>query len=175
MRFPIAILILLLIQPKMDQENIIVWDVNKKLSWEDFQGEPNPDSDAAAITASGISFQLTSKIKGGETIYDCTVFAYFAPEKSWYNPRVVNDNILGHEQLHFDITALFAEKLKDRLKNITASDNTEEVGEHMMATYKAILAELDSVQRLYDTQTDYSINESSQLIWQEKIDRELRK
>ncbi len=93
----------------------IAWDVSRKLAWEDFKGKPFKTAWAAATTASGISYEYTGRETKGGYELEFSVGAYFYPEKSWYQPHLCDALVLSHEQLHFDISELFARKLRKQL------------------------------------------------------------
>ena len=89
------------------EERTIAWNASRKLSWADFKAQPDPNSDAVALTASGITFSYSLKTSERNVVdFSTTVKAHFYPEKSWYLTNKASAYILRHEQLHFDITEL---------------------------------------------------------------------
>ena len=90
-----------------------------------------------------------------EVELDFEVNAYFYPEESWYKPAVCDTFILGHEQLHFDISELFARKMRGRLRNTTFSEN---VKQEVRDIYQETLKELEAMQDRYDWETNFSRN-----------------
>ena len=103
---------------------------------------------------------------------DCTVGAYFYPESSWHRPEVANANILSHEQLHFDISELFARKMRSKIKVFRF---TSEVKAEMKGIYEEILRELRDFQTKYDDETNYSRDVEKQNEWNSMISEALRK
>src|SRR5690606_15269872 len=99
------------------------------------------------------------------------VTAYFYPGQSWYRPELCNDNTLAHEQLHFDISELFARKMRDRLEDTTFSGD---VKAEVRKIYRDILAELKAFQARYDRETDYSRNRGKQGEWNLRIAQALQ-
>lgn len=156
----------------MASEPSISWNEKYRLSWKDFRGQPDNGSEVAAITASGITYELGARITGHKVEVDCKVSAHFYPEKSWYKKALADSIILAHEQLHFDITELHARKFR---KAIEKARFTENVKEEMRGIYDNINRELDAYQYRYDTATDYSRNPEKQQEWGKKIARELKK
>ena len=147
-------------------EESYVWNPNKKLTWKDFKGEVPPDAAPAATTASGISYKYSANLLHHEVKLDFEVNAFFYPNESWYKPSVCNDLILSHEQLHFDISELFARKMRKRLNETSFSDN---VKAEVRAIYKETLKELSDFQDRYDWETSFSRNREQQLRWNEQI------
>ena len=149
----------------------IEWSADRKLTWADFKGRV-PESDrAAAVTASGITYRFSTLYKNGELKVDFKVTTYFYPNKSWYQPHLCDTFILGHEQLHFDISELYAQKMRDRLAK---KSFTENVKEEVKLIYREILEELEVYQDLYDEQTNFSRDSIQQSLWNNKIKDALR-
>ncbi len=149
----------------------IEWSADRKLTWADFKGRV-PESDrAAAVTASGITYRFSTLYKNGELKVDFKVTTYFYPNKSWYQPHLCDTFILGHEQLHFDISELYAQKMRDRLAK---KSFTENVKEEVKLIYREILVELEVYQDLYDQQTNFSRDSIQQSLWNNKIKDALR-
>ena len=152
-------------------EESYVWDANKKLTWNDFKGVVPPDAVPAATTASGISYKYSANLLHHEVQLDFEVNAFFYPNESWYKPAVCNDLILSHEQLHFDISELFARKMRKRLTETSFSDN---VKAEIRSIYKETLKELSDFQDRYDWETSFSRNREQQLRWNAQIAEALK-
>ncbi|MBD0778990.1 DUF922 domain-containing protein [Maribacter sp. ANRC-HE7] len=149
----------------------IAWSPVRKLVWEDFKGEVPENNRAAAVTASGITYQFSTQgTKVGMEI-DFKVTTLFYPNKSWYQPHLCDAFILGHEQLHFDISELYAQKMRERLE---AADFTHNVKAEVKSIYREILEELDAYQDLYDIQTNFSRDSVQQSLWENKVREELK-
>ncbi len=149
----------------------IAWSPEIKLTWKDFKGEAPSNDRAAATTASGISYQFATNSIDGEIELDYEVSTFFYPNKSWYQPNLCDSVILSHEQLHFDISELFARKMRSRLASGTFTQN---VKSEVKIIYKKILEELEEFQNLYDDQTNFSRDLEQQLIWNNKIEEALK-
>ncbi len=144
----------------------IPWTKERKLIWKDFKGKPKRGFKAAAITASGITYSFSSLARGNEVEVDFKVNAYFYPDQSWYDAENCDDVILGHEQLHFDISELYARKLRKRLNELTFSLN---IKKEVRVIYNDILNELDDFQERYDWETNFSRDIEKQLEWNKKV------
>ena len=150
------------------------WDASYKLSWTDFRAKPNTNANAVAITASGITFGFSITKTDDNVIVGFTsdVHAHFYPEQSWYKKERADSQILGHEQLHFDITELYARKFRQRISHLKTSNS---IRKELKAVHNAILKELSQIQGQYDKETNYSIHSESQTKWQTYIAVELDK
>ncbi|XLS28184.1 DUF922 domain-containing protein [Flavobacteriaceae bacterium M23B6Z8] len=148
------------------QEEVILWSDSYRLSWQDFKGAPDANSDAAAVTASGISYEFNATVKGGEVLVDYKVNSYFYPQKSWYNKQLGDAQVLRHEQLHFNITELHTRKMRTILSRMKFTDN---VRKEIKTVYEATLKDLQQMQKQYDSETDYSRNPEMQKQWEAKV------
>lgn len=158
----------------VQDEETISWTQNQKLQWGNFEGKPEYNTDAVAITASGITYGFSSKTysNSDKIEYTTNVSAQFYPDQSWYLKERVNDTVLGHEQLHFDITELHARKLRKRIKN---SKFTKNVQKEISGIYDQVNVELREMQNEYDEGSDYSRDYDGQFKWQEFIAKELQR
>ncbi len=148
-------------------EEGVLWSKEFRLTWADFRGKVPPAAVPAATTASGISYTYTANLIHHEVHLDFEVNAYFYPKESWYKPDQCDEITLSHEQLHFDISELFARQMRNRLRDTSFSDN---VKAEIRKIYKETLEELQKFQELYDWETDFSRNRAKQLEWNQKID-----
>jgi hypothetical protein len=156
----------------LQEEEAIEWTAESKLTWKDFKGKAPSNVRAAATTASGISYEFSTRFEGNEMMVDYTVLTFFYPTKSWYKPKICNDLTLVHEQLHFDISELFARKMRKQMDSVVFTNN---VKAEVKKIYKKILNELSDYQNRYDRGTDFSRDKEQQLLWNKKIREELKK
>lgn len=149
------------------QDSEIVWIKDVNLVWENFQGQPDPNSPAAAVTAAGISYNYSiSKIDRKITGFKATVITHFYPEHSWCKKSQITDHILKHEQLHFDITELHSRLLRKSLSTLKPSQDLES---KIKALYTKANSDLGNMQRDYDEESNYSRNHEVQEKWIEKV------
>lgn len=169
----LIISILFLFVGLSSNEETLTWNDARKLTWEDFKASPNPNSDAVALTASGITFGYSVKTTGKRIIdYSTSVEAHFYPNKSWYLSEKADDYILAHEQLHFDITELYVRKFRAQLERLVVNQN---IKIQMNQIHVAINEALDKTQKTYDEHTNHSINVEAQEYWENYIKEELKK
>lgn len=169
MKFFFTLLIFLLTLPQSNSEKI-TWSESYKLSWKDFRGKPIRSASFVATTNSGISFQYSYSIKNNEVSVDYSVSSFFEPSNSWYIPEKVNDHILKHEQLHFDISELHARMLK---KNLEGKQFSKRVQFEIEKIYKKVEQKRRAMQTRFDAETDHSRNEKQELYWRKFIAQQL--
>ncbi|WP_340199244.1 DUF922 domain-containing protein [Ascidiimonas sp. W6] len=166
MRCFIFLLAFCLVAPMSAQEESIKWSSSRKLSWKDFKGAPEVGAYAAAITASGISYEFSATIEGEKVLVDYQVNSYFFPKKSWFVKELADVSVLRHEQLHFDITELHARKMRTILSQMKFTDK---VRKEIKTVYNKIIDQLQAMQKQYDAESDFSRNPEGQLEWEAKI------
>ncbi|RNC86826.1 MAG: DUF922 domain-containing protein [Winogradskyella sp.] len=149
------------------------WNENRPLKFSDFRDRPNPNTDAAALTASGISFGFSINREGSRvTDFSTDVDCVFYPTKSWFKKEHTTQHILKHEQLHFDITELHARMFRQKISQLRPSS---QIKSQLNQLYKAISKASSQMQQLYDEETRHSIDRPKQAAWQAYVAAELKK
>jgi len=142
-----------------EDENRISWNANRRLTWDDFQADPESwNEDIAAITSSVIQYKYSCE--DGKLNY--SVKSIFLMDESWVKKKAKTAHYLAHEQLHFDVTEVFTRKLKEKLGEHTF--DCDEVKKFESIT-KDILTDWQNTQKRYDYQTRYSLNKEKQDEW----------
>lgn len=155
------------------KSDTIYYDFNQQLTWRDFQGKPDASSPGGAVTASGFAFD--SKMNyDGKTIYlDIGIYTFFTKNDSWKKANINSDYHLLHEQHHFDITRLSAEKL---LANISSARFTKENYRTLLSSiFEKAYNDNSTLQHQYDEETNHSIDTAKQLEWNNKIALEIKR
>lgn len=155
-----------------DEEDRIFWSNNRKLTWDDFKGIPDTIGKSNLIlttvaeTSSGISLE-NSNTNNSKNQYK--IESIFLKNKSW---TITNSlQILAHEQLHFDLTELYARKIRKAFDSLKIRKNFIE--ENYIKIYNSNIKQLNDINDRYDNET-YG-NEMNQNKWIKKVDRELLK
>jgi 5'-deoxynucleotidase YfbR-like HD superfamily hydrolase len=160
--FAFAFLVLMSQQVFALDSDTIYWQPGYKLKWEDFKAAPETGTVYLAITSSGIdySYSLT------DSSFSFTVYSFFEKKKSWRKDKV-DAYILNHEQVHFDITEIFARKLRSQLSSFIPNRKTIKIEIAKMA--ENIIQEKENLQDLYDRETLFSNNTAKQVYWNGKV------
>lgn len=158
---------------QIDDLETSTWQEDKPLTWADFRGQPNNNMDAAALTASGISFGYSLKKVNSKVVgFEADIKSIFYPTESWYKKSEATPHILRHEQLHYNITELFARKFRYEVSKLKPSRNLKN---QLSALGQRLNIEAEQMQRQYDAQTNHSINKKQQAEWDKFITSELKK
>lgn len=164
-------LLLLLLVPVLSfsqdkDEELIDWKTSRQLTWGDYKGKPDPNSDAAASTTTYLGIEYKMDDKGFGWKIECK----FSITRSWGRTRT--DHVLKHEQGHFDIAELFARKLNQKMKGYQFNQTTYK--DDLKTIYNGITAEKEAFQDLYDNETDHSRKKEQQSEWEKKIEKMLK-
>jgi hypothetical protein len=147
-------------------DNSIPWQAGSKLIWTDFKGKPDASS-YKAFTESEIKMEFSAKNNEAHI----SIKTFFDKTKSWVKDRT--DELLAHEQLHFDITELWARKFRQKVKGKTFSFKTFQ--KELKAIQNEIYKGSKEMQTDYDKETQHSVVVASQKKWGKKIAEDLQK
>lgn len=137
-------------------EKEILWHPKRPLTVADFKGSIDKRP-FQATTYSGISYYATGNPMNGKVTL--TVKSLFDCQLSYFKPSDIDDYILKHEQLHFDITEIYARQFKQEIKESNMS--YKEFNAVHQERFASIMKELSLKQDEYDTEVyaDRSLQE----------------
>lgn len=159
-------LIFISISSFMFSQKNIEWNQKNRLSFDDFIGEPEISS-AAAASAINIEYEIisqsiwTGKIK-------IKIKANFNKEKSWAKPEFKNLQLLAHEQGHFDIAQIFAIYMQRKVDNEIKT--SQDFHKKFQIVYDLIYNEYFEFQNKYEIDT----NHGSDVAKQEEYDKMIK-
>lgn len=155
------------------RSDTVYHDVKRKLTWDDFRGKPDMNHPGAAVTASGFAYSWEGENDGQTLTLNISVYTYFTKHDSWKKSMVNNPYHLRHEQHHFDITRLGAEKFVQELKKapLTAGNYKSMITNIFNKVYDENIA----FQKQYDRETKHSLDRENQAEWNERIEGEMKK
>lgn len=147
-------------------EDKILWNKTSKLEWKDFQGKPNSDESDIVLAKTQTSIEIVeSSYKNDIPVFK--IHCYFLKKKSW---TVVDDQYtLSHEQLHFDISEIYARKIRKKFDSLNKNKVTSL--EVYQKVYDSLIEDNDRYNELYDSEVYF--NAESQKKWHKKIKTEL--
>ncbi|MBK7630881.1 MAG: hypothetical protein IPJ23_09290 [Ignavibacteriales bacterium] len=99
-----------------DKVNYIYWSDSKKLSWQDFEGQPLGSS---SNYASEIHIYNPATIEKANLFSSpkLTSICVFDKKHSWVNKKIANDDMLLYNQIIFNIYELYTRMLRKEFKN----------------------------------------------------------
>lgn len=148
------------------ERGLIPWSTERQLDWDDFRGPPQRRSVMVAESFTQLSYYWDCN--GDEVEF--SVHAHFNPRKSWVRGEPTT-KLLEHEQLHFDITELYARRLRRNFSELDApcSYPKEMISDH----YRELMSDWRKTQERYDRETSHSLVRSEQKKWEEWVSEEL--
>lgn len=151
----------------------LAWHPETKLTWNDFLAEAPARNNFAAFTYTLISMEYSAKITNGKVTPKFEIYAAFNKRKSWVKNQkeARTDEILAHEQAHFDIAEITARKLRKALVNEMYNRNNLEG--KINKIYQETIQAGDQMQAQYDKESDHGLNKPQQLQWLKRVEREL--
>lgn len=165
------------------KDNFILWQENKKLKIQDFKAENkdtikvNRQQFLGAISA--IRIEYSSFQRNKNSVPEFSIKTYFDPNESWM--LLKNDYVLQHEQIHFDLTELYARKMRKSVESLRQKNVTNISIYRKKIQHWNVMKEKASNQFDADNQ-DYYIKIGQKILfqknpkqeaWKKKVDREL--
>jgi hypothetical protein len=148
------------------------WSSTRALTWVDYKGRvPAADTDGAHT-----AYSLFSAGRCVRRSFDFRVTAAVLPAQSWVKPTVVADrtrsrNTLRHEQTHFDLTEVYARRMRQYFGELYEPCLKSEVELDALAQ-KFVQQESDA-QKLYDQETNHGLLAAKQTAWNNEVAKEL--
>lgn len=149
-------------------ERHLVWNASQPLTWDDFKASPDANSEMLAMTKSRISFKWSCTEQGE---FSVDVLARFDRGESWRR-KEATDALLKHEQWHFNITELYARKLRKLMAEIEEPCSLS--AEELKARAGAVQQDWDKRQKLYDKETNHSTDVEAQKHWELMLAKEMK-
>jgi hypothetical protein len=146
----------------------IEWSPDVKLKWSDFKSKRRV-SKGFSVATSTCGFGYEGTIRGDEIFLD--IYVHFYCYDSWKNPDYHMNDVLQHEQLHFDICELYGRKFYKEILRLKKKNQFNE--KSLEALYNSMVKEYDEYQDLYDAQTGHSTKTMKQLEWNNRIEADL--
>lgn len=140
----------------------IPWSEGRRLTWGDFVGEPDSRAPLHALASTNIDMKARC-VKG---TFKFEVKSVFLMEESWSKNKI-SDPLLFHEQLHFDLTEIYARRIRKELQELTDACGAD----HTMinSIVNRIFDEWKQEQDLYDEESHHGLNKVAQQKWADLI------
>lgn len=143
-------------------DDILFWNNDEPLTWADFKSNPDSNITASALSSTGIFYKVFD--------FDyVAIFCLFRRSTSF--TRIKSDNLLEHEQIHFNINELFARKLNAFV--INNSDNAFMTIDLCISSLDSIKNECDLYHESFDQESLFSNKIQKQKEWKLKIENEI--
>ena len=157
---------------RITNDDTVHYNPARKLTWADFRAEPRRGSHYAAEVFTSFAYEGRSTVRNGIITLNLTVKGYMLKNSSWGRDDARTEYTLNHEQRHFDIVKIIAERFKRKLQpdSLTLEDYNSIIQYQFIESFR----EMNRMQEQYDGETQHGINSAVQERWNQKIDAELR-
>lgn len=158
-----------------DPASKIEWQSSRKLGWDDFKR-------AVPAASSDVGFVYDATWHCPSPKLEFSVKAYFDPSKSWVRPEMKSDEVLRHEQLHFDLAELYARTFRGEMSEFkvpcgrtTPTQDTinAETKSRIERLFDKRLKALFNEQNRYDSETANGRDITRQKEWEESVKKRL--
>ena len=153
-----------------DEKRFLEWDPNQKLEWSDFTSMPDSLNQHRAMTFTKIKTKVHS-YSIDSIVYD--VYCYFDRDLSWTKDKS-SQELLDHEQGHFDISELVTRKLRKEYAKLNISDIEPSFLKLNDLFQKYAVNEKNRINNLYDSGTKHGVVVKKQKEWELFITKELK-
>jgi hypothetical protein len=156
----------------VSKPDYIPYSTSRPLSIADFQGTPQGYVIELAATLSGIGMESDGQTKNGQMVITLNFTPYFSRSGSWFKNEGKNPRVLAHEQTHFDITAIKACELVNKIRSMTfTQDNYEAMIQNMMKQNSAAANEEEA---LFDSETAHGTIREKEEEWEKKVKERIK-
>ncbi|QHL87233.1 hypothetical protein GU926_07225 [Nibribacter ruber] len=154
------------------EPDTLFYDPNQPLNFSDFKGRRPPNNFAASIFP-GLSYESTATMDKGIIHIKIHVKVYALRELTQIQDNARDARTLNHEQRHFDIVKVAAERFKQRIQPQKLT--IEDYDSMIQYEYLKALWEIGDEQKKYDADTSHGISSAGQAKWNAYLDEELKK
>jgi hypothetical protein len=145
------------------------WSASRPLVLADFKGRPKPGEAHAALTSATIVAQVACR----SNQFSGHVQAAFDPTLSWVrDPATITPKLLRHEQLHFDITEVYARRLRQKLAGVSIP--CADLGPTFQRLSKGVYADWAKAEDQYDRDTNHGLKPEQQAQWEAQVQQQLQ-
>ena len=148
----------------------IAWARDRSLTWTDFQAK----APAQAVEAAGSCVGFDVSWECADAGITFVVKAAFDPAQSWVRAGSETDALLRHEQTHFDLTELFARRLRKQFTQLKDPCKDPQGARRIIdGAVIDMYRGWGQAQKSYDEETGQGTEASSQRAWDQRTQQEL--
>ncbi|MCC3156594.1 hypothetical protein LJ737_05050 [Hymenobacter sp. 15J16-1T3B] len=143
------------------------------LSYPDFLAVPRPRNGAVGAVFPSFAYTAQAQALNGVLHLHLQTKVFVVRTNSWLLPSAHDAYSLNHEQRHFDLVQLVAERFK---RKVTPDSLTlDNYDARMQFQFLQSWREMNQLQDQYDAETSHGQNQAAQQRWNERIEAELRR
>jgi hypothetical protein len=155
-----------------DDPDTVYYHKSRPLDFNDFKAKTPQNTKYQAAIFPSFGYDMRREFHDGMIEVRIDLKVYMVKSASWASPMVKNPYSLNHEQRHFDLVKLIAERFRKKLasENLTP-DNYEGI---INFEYLEFYRQMNQLQEKYDEETGHGTNRIMQTVWNKRIDQELQ-
>ncbi len=140
-------------------------ETDRKLRWSDFRGPVDQSSPHHAMTTWLMEYSMDEIKTYGDSVHigKLIVKVKMDPAKSWCIQHKTTDELLKHEQGHFDIAILCMKEFMSIYRQTTFRRNN--VDQQMQKIFSDMMNKYHQLGIDYDRETEHSHNTEAQKHW----------
>jgi hypothetical protein len=156
------------LQKQVAEDGLLVWSAKDPPSWKDFRGPAKRGTTTAAQTESGVTYLIQCR----QSRLAFAVLATFSPKTSWVRPDIPGNSVasrqsLRHERTHFDITELFARRLRRALAGAERVCPGRE--DEVRRLFDRLAEDSGDEQKRYDHDSAHGMAREAQSRWERNV------
>lgn len=157
--------------PEKETNDTVFYTSKRPLTWSDFKGSPSKPSKYAAAIFPSFSYDGRTEVKNGTLLLYLNLKVYMLQSSSWAKAGTLDAYGLNHEQKHFDIAKLVAERFKQKITPdiLSVADYNSIIQYHFIESFR----EMNHLQEKYDAETQHGLNKTAQEQWNKRVAEEL--
>ncbi len=138
-------------ETRQTEPDTLFYDPARSLAWTDFTGPVRPRGRYAAAVFPGFAYQARPRVLNGTLALDVQLKIFVVRSSSWVAEGQRTAYNLNHEQRHFDIVRLVAERFRRKATpdSLTVRDYQSILGWQYLASFR----EMNHLQDQYDHET----------------------
>lgn len=148
---------------KGGNSDTVNWNNLRKLTWDDFKGPPDTERNFSAETHYVITYTYKKSSQSKTPELQFKIQCYFEKGRSWAKEKECNNQLLSHEQAHFDIAELHTRIFRERVSK-TSFDQVK-FDDQIKSIFADILSECSQMQEKFDKETRFGILADEQNNW----------
>lgn len=155
----------------IEPDTLYYWQ--RKITVDDFSIKKTSSGRFAATIFTNMGYQSAVDMSSDTIYLDLQVKVSQVKGMSWILEESKTKFVINHEQTHFDITQLIAEKFKKRLQEEILPAN--DFDSRLQFLYLEYYRQINKMQTKYDNETEHGLNKIEQVRWEKYVKDELSK
>jgi len=155
-----------------DDPDTVYYHKSRPLIFDDFKAAAPRNTKYQAAIFPSFGYDMRRELVNGVIMVKIDLKVYMVKSASWASQMIKSSYSLNHEQRHFDLVKLIAERFRKKLASADLNpDNYEGI---INFEYLDFYRQMNQIQERYDEETGHGTNRVVQAVWNKRIDQELQ-